>query len=1102
MSVRLCREEKNNPAGRSRGSIRYFRLINLEVSSRFMVFRRFSLTFSLSSALLTLLISALFLNSGGSAAKAASVSSSDGASSSSSGSVAAVNLKQGDWIYSTHLDSDGNMYAAVTSYSGSDIHVEIPSELGGCEVRLISREAFSGNQYIVSVAIPDSVTEIGKYSFNGCVGLSSVTLPSSLKIIHEGAFYGCISLTEVVLPDSVTKLEAYAFSGCYHIAKVELSSSLKTISDYAFSGCSMLESANLESCTSLEVIGLMAFYDCSSLTDIVLPDSVTSLGQGAFMNCASLKSASLSDGLTELKSSVFYNCTELSEVRFGSGIQVIGDSAFEGCASLKSAELGDSVVEVGRLAFRGCSSMTKISFGANVSSIGCGALNECSSLSDISVSGGNSHFASQGGVLYSGDGSEVLYCADGAEGKVSLKDGAKSIAAYAFKNCAGVTEVVLPDGLEEIGDGAFLSCTSLTSLEVPESVTKLGCMAYGYYIYDGELKKATYLNVFGADESCNEVYCAAQSLDFTAFSETMLVNTERIVIYEGDTFDLICGFLTSHVGDASWSSSDESVASVDANGRVTAVSEGSAEITVAADGFEQRSVEVEVEPSEDDEDDVDEGSEETSSQSSRTVYRGESIELSSLIEALIDPIFDNRKFWYSSDPCVACVSSDGKVSSTGTGIATITCRESDGSVSLYEVSVVDEPVEFSVSRPSRQLKVGETVSLSFGLVPATSEDAITWKSSNSSVAQVDSKGRVTVSKQGSCTITASTASGLTSSVELECVTAGESIELDKDEISIYEGKEYSLSASVEPSESNETVKWRSSDATVASVNSKGRVVGVSFGTAEIYAELSNGEICSCTVNVIARAESLSLDTKNLAMNVGTEYQVNAIIMPSYTEETTDKCTWSSTDTSVATVDENGLISAVGVGSCIINCKISDEFISKCIVNVKLPAESVEISAEKSSIYVGGSVTLKAELTPQDTTDTVEWSSSDAGIATVTSNGVVKGVSGGTAVITLKVTNEVTGESVSAEFAVVVMVKADKITLSQSSISMKVGSYNSLTFTLSPSDSSDTITWYSSDESVAEVRSDGLITAKGAGECYVCVETGSGCTARCRVSVSE
>lgn len=1003
----------------------------------------------------------------------------------------AVNLKEGDWVYSTHLDKNNEVYASVTGYNGTTLSLEIPSSLGGYEVRSLSREAFVGNKYLTDVTISEGITDIGKYCFQGCVGLSRISFPSTLKGIGDGAFYGCYSLTELDIPDNVTKIGNYAFYNCRHIKSAKLSDSLKSIGDGAFGKCAMLETAEFGS--SLESVGRAAFQGCAALTSVAFPLEVESLGSGAFINCKSLKKADLGRSLDEIRSETFRGCESLESVSFGGAVREIGTSAFEGCVSMESIEFGEGVNVIGALAFYHCSGLKSISLGS-VTDMGIGAFSGCTSLKEVSVSKSSKILKSDNNMIYSKSGEELILCPQGATGKVKVSEGTVEIGAYAFSGCKKMTGVSIPESVKKIGTASFLSCTDMMTVSVPSDIDKLGCLSLGYYFADCELKKASYINVYGSSESSAELYCAAHEISFKPYRDTLLLNTEHAVIAEGDSFEVKYAFISDKKAKLTWESSDTSVVKVD-NGKLTAIAAGEAEVTVTAGDVSAKALKVTVIAR------AENASNAKKSYDTRRIYRGESEELSSILDQIIDPLLAVNKLWYTSDPKVAVVSDEGRVAAIGKGSANITCRLPDGSENYFWVTVTEKPLHFSLIQPDDEIALNESIQIEKDILPTKSDDKITWKSSDNGIATVDAKGIITAVSQGSCDITATTASGIKSTVTVKCVIPAEEISLDLQTRSVYQGKEFNLTAHLSPAESKQRIIWSSSDPSVVSVNSKGKVTGTSFGTATVYARTAAGAEASCTVNVVAKAEQLGLDTKNLTLNCGAEQKLNAMIFPSYSSETTDQCEWNSTDESVATVDENGVVYAVAAGSCIINCKTSGDLISKCRVQVKQPAQTAEITGDMSDIYIGEVAQLKLKLTPDNATDDVEWSSDNGSVARVTSQGSVKGIAAGKAVITAKVTNEVSGESVTASYEINVLKKAQTVKLKRNSISMNVGDTDSLLYVITPSDSNDTVSWSSSDETIAAVRGDGLITAVKSGTCYVYIKTGSGCSAKCKIVVN-
>ena len=222
--------------------------------------------------------------------------------------------------------------------------------------------------------------------------------------IASGAFSRS-SVKKVTVPDGVQSLVG-SFKNCISLEEVVLPDSLSSIGYWAFAICESLERIAIPD--SVISIGDYAFYYCDSLTSITIPNSVTSIGDDAFSNCGSLTSVTIGDGVTSIGDYMFYDCDSMTSVTIGDGVTSIGEWAFSGCSSLTSITIPDSVISIGGGAFSGCDSLTSISIPDNVTSIG-----------------------------------EV-----------------------AFSYCISLESITIPDSVISIGGGAFSGCDSLTSITV------------------------------------------------------------------------------------------------------------------------------------------------------------------------------------------------------------------------------------------------------------------------------------------------------------------------------------------------------------------------------------------------------------------------------------------------------------------------------------------------------------------------------------------------------------------------------------------------------------------------------------------------------------
>ena len=330
------------------------------------------------------------------------------------------------------------------------------------------------------------------------------------------------------------------------------------------------------------------------------------------------------------------------------------------------------------------------------------------------------------------------------------------------------------------------------------------------------------------------------------------------------------------------------------------------------------------------------------------------------------------------------------------------------------------------------------------------------------------------------------------------------IALNKNRLILYEGSEYTLVPSFTPYDAtNKSVRWHSSNTGAATVDDNGKVTALYKGFATISCEAVDGSgvIATCLVEVVRPVVTIELESL-ITLAVGSEYELVPTITPD--SATSKELSWYSTDESVATVDENGVVTAISVGQCAVRCvpKYGDGVSAVCAVHVVDLSTKVRLSEHYFSFNVGQTHGLEATVESTGQIPRVTWSSSDTDIATVNTEGRVTAVSSGRCAI-----RATADDSTGAfdECAVVVNNKVTGITLSDTEKTLVEGDTSTIGADIEPDDATDmSLTWMSSNGNVATVDEDGMVTAVSRGDCTItcAAADGSGVSATCTIHVIE
>ena len=308
------------------------------------------------------------------------------------------------------------------------------------------------------------------YNLNSSDGINTAEVKRS-----PNNYSGDIVLPEYVTFEgvvySVTSISEGAFFYCSGLTYVTIPNSITKIGEGAFRGCSGLTSVTIPN--SVTSIGDRAFWDCGSLSSIILPNSVTSIGSYAFYGCSGLTSVTIPNSVTSIGDGAFYECSGLTSITIPNSVTSIGLGAFSGCSGLTSITIPNSVTEIGFLAFQNCSALSSITFPNSIFSIGSDAFS------------GTAWYDNQpDGIVYAG---KVLYNYKGNMQEVTtidIKDGTLSIANGAFSCGKGpantyLTSITIPNSVTSIESYAFFGCLGIVDVFCyAEKVPRLGREAF------------------------------------------------------------------------------------------------------------------------------------------------------------------------------------------------------------------------------------------------------------------------------------------------------------------------------------------------------------------------------------------------------------------------------------------------------------------------------------------------------------------------------------------------------------------------------------------------------------------------------------------------
>ena len=390
------------------------------------------------------------------------------------------------YIYAEYNASEGLSFTSnedgtcVLSGIGTctDINIIVPDKSPlGDTVTSVAENAFENNTQITSIILPDSITSIGNSVFSGCSSLQSITIP----FVGDRA--------------GVTSSDTYQYPFGYIFGTSSYTGSTEVQQYYYGDDTSSTTSSYYYIPASLRSVTVTggnilygAFWNCSMLTSVEIPSSVTSIGQYAFSKCTSLTSITIPSSVTSIGNRAFWDCSNLTSIVIPSSVTSIGNYAFQNCNSLTSITLGKGVTWIGSNAFQNCSRLIEVK---NLSSLniqaGYSSYGYVGYYAKRVYSEGESylHTTDDGYVFYDDDENVYLVQYIGNETALTLPDTYNEknyqINQYAFEDCTSLTNVIISSAVTSIGYGAFDGCTSLVRVTFGENSQLTSIGDYAFY---------------------------------------------------------------------------------------------------------------------------------------------------------------------------------------------------------------------------------------------------------------------------------------------------------------------------------------------------------------------------------------------------------------------------------------------------------------------------------------------------------------------------------------------------------------------------------------------------------------------------------------------
>ncbi|MDO5322527.1 MAG: leucine-rich repeat protein [Clostridia bacterium] len=1028
----------------------------------------------------------------------------------------------------------------LVEYTGKGGRVVIPEQ-----VTKIGDNAFYGRSDVTEVVFHDGVTWIGYRAFLNCTGLTELNLPSKLERLEFYAFTGCTGLTHVEIPGSVksfagvfnrcTGLESVvigegvtacgSFEDCVNLKQVKLPSSLTRLYDNCFMGCTSL--AEIQIPAGVTAIQGNCFRGCTALTEIALPSGLQELGYSAFENCTNLRSIKVPDKVSEIESHTFRGCTSLTSVTLPEGLKTITGGSFAGCTSLKELYVPASVKEIlyaeqpyiDGPVFANCPNLTvygmkgsaiqqycvkagvpfkvldasaaSISFPEGNLTLGVGQkytpeirVDSMAGLGDVSFSSSSSRVTvnkTTGALTAKRTGTATITAktknGTKASYKVTVKAAPKSIS-FKEKNITVMVgeefrvEYVLP--ANTAASVSFKEENPYSVLEIHDDGT--------FRMIDPETTTLRVTTHNGKSATC--------TIRAVTEPTALYVDRERITLRQ-TRGDVIVPSVNpeSYCRSYAFASSDPEIVTVDEEGRILGVNQGTAEITVTiptVPGLKAVCRVTVVAPP----------PPVSLAAEKLTLGLNEKFDLN--VGYITDEADYNAPFsCKSSNSKYVTVSADGVVTAKRAGSATITVTSLDGVSAVCAVTVKRAPSSVKISPTKGDLAVGDSGVFKWTL-SSGSAGRVRFESSDPAVLEVADDGTAVAKAPGTAKVRVLTYNGKSATASITVHPAPERVAFTKngDPMRFAIGMKGKLNAVLYPSDFGGR-SFASSNPGVISIDEKTGAYAVhSMGECDLTVTAYNGVSETRHAKVYVAPDYIkAVDTK-LTLGVGESYRMRIRCEAPYGQECEPGFSYRSSSTKVATVDENGVITAKKTGSATITATSFNGMKVSCKVTVKKAPTSLKLNATELTLGKNEGFQLRATLAPSGCGGVIRYETSNSNQAFVDETGWIHANGhDGTVVITASTYNGLT-----ASCTVTLGREPSSISFPVDRLEMYVGMKLDPQLQVNGGVCSS-FKVMSTSPSVAYMDSYGRIVAKKKGRAEIYVESYNGCGASLYVTVA-